>query len=52
MLNTVEYFRNKYGNYAKDIVNEERYNKNGDICNIVYYPLNNLYYNMYNKDFF
>lgn len=48
--NTVEFFRNKYLDYSNQIPNEPRIKKDGNIDEIIFYPLTNTYYNIYNKE--
>lgn len=49
-MNTVEFFRNKYLDYSSKIPNEPRIKKDGNVDDIIYYPLANTYYNIYNKE--
>jgi hypothetical protein len=47
--NTCEYFMDNLVDYSDKTPNEPRYNKDGTLDEIVYYPLGNIYYNHHHK---
>jgi hypothetical protein len=47
---TVSYLRNKYCNYENKTLNERRYDKIGRLHDVEYYPLGDVYPNLYNKN--
>jgi hypothetical protein len=46
----ISFYRKKYVDYTDKTPNEKRFNKNGVLDEIEFYPLGNIYINKYNKE--